>query len=60
MQKKKIRLSQQQHIRKKNKVNQWKNTSSVIEWHHNIKRKDCSFAVFDIESFYPSISTKLL
>ena len=44
----------------KNKVNQWKNTYSVIEWHRNIKRKDqCSFVVFDIESFYPSISTKL-
>ena len=24
----------------KNKVNQWKNTSSVIEWYRNIKRKD--------------------
>ena len=45
---------------KKPKVNQWKNTSSVIEWHCNIKRKDqCSFVVFDIESFYLSISTKL-
>ena len=42
----------------KNKVNQWKNTYSVIEWYHNIKRKDqCFFVVFDIESFYPSIST---
>ena len=38
-----------------------KNTSSVIEWYRNIKRKDqCSFVVFDIESFYPPISTKLL
>ena len=45
----------------KNKVNQWKNTSSVIEWYCNIKRKDqWSFVVFDIESFYPSISEKLL
>ena len=35
---------------KKNKVNQWKNTSSVIE---------CCFLVFDIGSFYLSISTKL-
>ena len=44
----------------KNKVNQWKNTYSLIEWYRNIKRKDqCSFVVFDIESFYPSISTKL-
>ena len=44
----------------KNKVNQWKNTYSVIEWYRNIKRKDqCSFVVFDIESFYLSISRKL-
>ena len=48
-------------ILEKNKVNQWKNTSSVIEWYRNIKRKDqCSFVIFDIESFYPSISIKLL
>ena len=34
--------------------------SSVIEWYRNIKQKDkCSFVVFDIEGFYPSISTKL-
>ena len=47
-------------ILEKNKVNQWKNTSSVMEWYCNIKRKDqCSFAVFDIEGFYQSISTKL-
>ena len=32
-----------------------------MEWYCNIKRKDqCSFVVFDIESFYPSISEKLL
>ena len=44
----------------KNKVNQWKNTYSILEWYHNIKRKDqCSFVVFDIESFYLSISTQL-
>ena len=47
-------------ILEKNKVNQWKNTSSVIEWYYNIKRKDqCCFAVFDMESFYASISIKL-
>ena len=47
-------------ILEKNKVNQWKNTSSIIEWYCNIKRKDqCSFVVFDIESFYQPISTKL-
>ena len=34
------------------------NTSSAIEWYHNIKQK-CSFVVFNIENFYQSISTKL-
>ena len=44
----------------KNKVNQWKNTYSVLEWYHNIEWKDkWSFVVFDIENFYMSISTKL-
>ena len=47
-------------ILEKNKINQWKNTSSFIEWYRNIKRKDqCSFVVFVIASFYPSFSTKL-
>ena len=48
-------------ILEKGKVNQWKNTPSVIEWYCNIKQKDqCSFVVFDIEHFYPSVSEKLL
>ena len=35
-------------------------TYSVIEWSRNFKQEDqCSFLVFDIESFYPSISRKL-
>ena len=47
-------------ILEKIKVNQWKSTSSVIEWYYNIKRKDqCSFVVFDIERFYLSILEKL-
>ena len=30
------------------------------QFYQQIKRKDqCSFVLFDIESFYPSISTKL-
>ena len=41
-------------------VNQWKNTSSVIESFINIKNKESSsFIDFDIESFYPSISEDL-
>ena len=42
-------------------VNQWKNSHSVIEWFKNIRNKsNTSFFVFDIESFYPSISVKFL
>ena len=41
-------------------INQWKNTSSVIEWFKKINNKDkSSFIQFDIESFYPSISENL-
>ena len=39
-------------ILEKIKVDPWKNMSSFTEWYCNFKRKDqCSFAVFDIESF---------
>ena len=39
------------------KVNQWKETSRVIEWFNNFQSKErLSFVVFDIESNYPSIS----
>ena len=42
------------------KVNQWKDTSTVIDWFKNIPdKKSCYFMVFDIESFHPSISEKL-
>ena len=42
------------------KVNQWKNSTSVIEWFNNTPNKDQNrFVVFDIESFYPSISEDL-
>ena len=38
-------------------VNQRKNSISFIEWFNNIPNKDQHrFVVFDIESFYPSIS----
>ena len=43
------------------RLNQWKNSSSVINWFSNIQHKDHhTFAVFDIENFYPSITEKLL
>ena len=48
-------------IRQKTGLNQWKNSSSVINWFSNIQHKDHhTFAVFDIENFYPSITEKLL
>ena len=48
-------------IRKITKTNQWKNTNSTIEWFKNIKNKDkCSFIIFDIAEFYPSITKELL
>ena len=47
-------------VQNHNKVNQWKNTSTVIDWFKNIPhKKSCYFLVFSIESFYPSISEKL-
>ena len=48
------------HIQKETSANQWKDTSSVIEWFVNIKEKErSSFMVFDIESFYLSITERL-
>ena len=45
---------------KETKVNQWKNTNTVIAWFKSLLYKSClSFANFDIESFYPSISSNL-
>ena len=42
------------------KVNQWKDTSSIIEWFNNFENKQrLSFMVFDNENFYPSISENL-
>ena len=38
-------------------INQWKNSSSVIEWlKGSDNKKDCIFVKFDIREFYPSIS----
>ena len=47
-------------VQSRTSVNQWKDISSVIEWFMNIKNKESSsFIVFDIESFYFSISDNL-
>ena len=41
-------------------ANQWRNTSSVIQWFNSIKCKSKSrFIKFDIAEFYPSISEDL-
>ena len=43
------------------KINQWKNTSSVIKWFNSIDDRDKhNFICFDIVEFYPSISQDLL
>ena len=50
-------------IRRKTGLNQWKNSTSVINWFSSIQRQDKhqhTFAIFDIENFYPSITEKLL
>ena len=42
-------------------VNQWKNTSSVLQWFERLTNKsDLAFICFDVVEFYPSISEDLL
>ena len=44
-----------EYIIEHTKANQWKKSTSVTEWAKAIKsRQQCTFIVFDIESFYPS------
>ena len=48
-------------LNSKLQYNQWRNTSTVIEWFKAIKNKvKCRFIKFDIAKFYPSISIELL
>ena len=48
-------------IAKKHNLNQWKNTTAVINWFKSIENKQqFSFICVDIEVFYPSISQDLL
>ena len=43
------------------KVNQWKNTRSVLNWFNAIREKSShTFVVFDVKDFYPSITETLL
>ena len=49
------------NIRSIIKVNQWKNSQSVIEWFKNIPDKPHhTFVSFDVVEFYPSITEDLL
>ena len=42
-------------------INQWKNTSNVLDWYSNYTDKNkASFVQFDTENFYPSITSDLL
>ena len=42
------------------KLHQWRNTDIVIKWFKSIENKgETSFIIFDIASFYPSISPEL-
>ena len=50
-----------QQMRSETQVNRWINSYEVIEWFKNIRNKSNeSLFVFDTESFYSSISLKLL
>ena len=43
------------------KVNQWKNTSSMLQWYKLLQNKrNSTFIRFDVVEFYPSISEALL
>ena len=42
-------------------INQWQNSTEVIDWFKNIKQKSLyTFTVFEIQEFYQSITGKLL
>ena len=48
-------------VAEKSGVNQWKNTSTVINWFENLQNKQKRrFIKFDIADFHPSITEHLL
>ena len=48
-------------IKRTTNFNQWKNTTSVIDWFKKIENKhQYNFICFDMVEFYPSISQDLL
>ena len=48
-------------LRQTTKINQWQSTKAAIEWFKSIPQKqECTFIIFDIAEFYPSITKQLL
>ena len=48
-------------LRERTKLNQWKNSFSVIDWFKKLNDKEnLSFLLFDIVEFYPNITEDLL
>ena len=48
-------------IREKLKLNQWKNTTEVIDWFKSVSNKhECRFVQMDIKEFYPAITKDTL
>ena len=49
------------YIRENLQVNQWKNTSTVIDWFIDIQEKHLhSFVIFDIKDFLPINKGKII
>ena len=50
-----------ENVRPQVNFNQWRNTKEVLEWFKNLENKErTSFIKFDIDNFYPSITSELL
>ena len=48
-------------LRKKTRLNQWKNVYAVIDWFEKLEnKKEMVFIVFDVVNYYPSITLELL
>ena len=48
-------------MRKKTRLNQWKNVYAVIDWFEKLEnKKEMVFIVFDVVNYYPSITLELL
>ena len=49
------------NVKQKSGLNLWKNTHAVIDWYKGLQSKEeYCFIQFDINSFYPNISKKLV